>query len=77
MTNTFWVGANIMFDLGTGKTTQVLLLVNREDDATTFKSEDARTYLSFVQHRAEHIKWSLEKSKERPGMYVIKGLQDA
>jgi hypothetical protein len=76
MTNILWVAANIIFDLETGKKTEVLLLASREDDATTFKEEDAPTYLEFVKRRAPHIEWSKEGSKERPGMYVIKGVQN-
>ena len=76
MTNTFWLGGNILFDLETGKTTQVLLLVNREEDATTFKEDDARTYLAFVKRRTSDIQWSQHKSKERPTMFVIKGVQN-
>jgi hypothetical protein len=33
--NTFWVAANVMFDLGTGETKQILLLVNRVEIALT------------------------------------------
>lgn len=77
MTNTLWIAANIIFDLETGKTTQVLMLVNREEDATVFSQKDADTYLYFVGNRAKNIKWSLEKSKERPNMLVIRGVQDA
>jgi len=76
ITNTFWIGANILFDLETGRTSQVMLLVNREDDATTFKEEDARSYLAFVKRRAADIQWSLARSKTRPDMYVIKGVQN-
>jgi hypothetical protein len=75
MTNTFWVAANVLFDLETGRTTDVLLLVNTEKDATTFTPEDADTYFSFVQRRRPKLQWSLEASRERPGMRVIKGVQ--
>ena len=55
MTNTFWVAANIIFDLRTGATTQVLMLVNRESDATIFETEnEAQTYLSFNIPRAAY-----------------------
>jgi hypothetical protein len=77
MTNILWIGANILFDLETGKTTQVLLVVNREEDATTFSREDAGTYLSFVKRRAAHINWSLEPSKDRPEYFVVRGIQNA
>jgi hypothetical protein len=76
MTNTLWVAANIMFDLETGKTTQVLLLSPRESDATTFKEDDAKLYLEFVQRRAPLIKFGLWSSVERPGLFVIRGIQD-
>jgi hypothetical protein len=76
-TNTFWIGANILFDLETGRTTRVMLLVTREDDATIFKEEDARIYLSFVKRRATDIQWSMARSKEKPDKYVIRGTQDA
>lgn len=76
MTNDLWVAGNILFDLETGKTTQVLLLVGREEDATTFKAEEADTYLSFVKRRAPNIEWSRETSRLRPRMFVIKGVQN-
>ena len=75
MKNTFWIGANVLFDLETGKTTEVMLLVSREDEATTFNKADADLYLSFVKRRRPKIHWLLEVSKERPKMWVIKGIQ--
>jgi hypothetical protein len=75
MTNKFWIAANIIFDLNTGATSQVLMLVNRELDATIFETEkDAQVYVSFVEHRARNIKWHLDPSSQRPG-WVIRGLQ--
>jgi hypothetical protein len=76
MTNTFWVSGNILFDLETGKTTQILLLANREEDATTFTEKDANGYFAFVKQRSKYIHWSLEPSKERAGQFVIKGVQN-
>jgi hypothetical protein len=80
MTNTFWIGANILFDLETGKTTQVFQLVYREEDATTMPMQQATTSLSFVESRAARfspdIKWSIEKSVLRPALFVIKGEQN-
>src|SRR5216683_3287666 len=40
-TNTFWIGANLQFDLDTGHTRRVLQLVFRQEDATTFNQVDA------------------------------------
>lgn len=37
--NTFWVAANIMFDLGTGEKKEILLMVNKVEDATVFITE--------------------------------------
>jgi hypothetical protein len=77
MTNTFWLAANIQFDLGTGKRTDVLTLVNQEIDATFFKKPDAESYKSFVETRAPEIKWSVEPTNLRgTGMYVIRGVQN-
>lgn len=75
--NNFWIGANILFNLETGLTNQVLLLVNREKDATIFSEQDAQTYLMFVKNRAANIRWFVEKSSERAGMFVIRGEQNA
>jgi hypothetical protein len=77
MTNTFWIAANIIFELGTGATKQVLMLVNRESDATVFESEkEAQTYFSFVKNRAQDIQWFLESpTPQRPRGWVIRGVQ--
>ena len=76
MTNTFWIAANVIFDLGTGHTSQVLMLVNRESDATFFDTEaEARTYLEFVHRRAKHIEWHLEGPTPQRPSYVIRGEQ--
>ena len=79
MTNTFWIAANIIFELGTGKTSQVLMLVNRADDATTFATAaEAQNFLQFVQSRAAHIVWFLEPpTPQRPKGYLIRGEQKA
>jgi hypothetical protein len=75
--NNFWIGANILFNLETGLTNQVLLLVNREKDATIFNEQDANTYFNFVRSRATNIRWFVEKSIERADMFVIRGEQNA
>jgi hypothetical protein len=83
MTNTFWIAANIIFELGTGKTTPVLMLVNRLDDASFFATEhEAQTYLSFVQTRAPNIQWFIDPPiSPRPPIFqtqqgfVIRGVQ--
>jgi hypothetical protein len=78
--NTFWIAANIMFDLETGKTKQILLLVNRQEDATFFNSEVAQNYLNFVKQRAGGIVWVIEPL-DMPVLpieqqrFVIKGVQ--
>src|SRR6266571_1225938 len=58
--NTFYIAANIIFDLGTGESKQVLMLVNKAEDASVFSSTDAQKYLSFVSVRAPKIVWSVE-----------------
>ena len=84
MMNTFWIAANIIFDLSTGTTKQVLMLVNRADDATVFSSEkEAETYLNFVQVRAPNIRWVIEiptpliatPMPQKPQGYLIRGVQ--
>jgi hypothetical protein len=77
MTNTFWIAGNIIFDLATGKTTDVFMLVNREQDATIFETrEEAETALSFVQRRAEKIQWFLENpTPQRPQGWSVRGVQ--
>ncbi len=77
--NTFWVAANVMFDLGTGETKQILLLVNKVEDATVFTSQDATNYFNFVSVRARNIVWVIEPLTSGPfrlaGRFVIKGEQ--
>jgi hypothetical protein len=77
--NTFYIGANILFDLETGKTSQILLLATSESSATYFTKTDAENYLAFVVPRAErfakNIKWTVEETNQRTGMYVIRGVQ--
>jgi len=66
-----------LFDLQTGKTTQVLLLVYRAEDASTFNKQDAEAYLSFVQARATNIAWSIQRSPSvGDGRFVIRGEQN-
>jgi hypothetical protein len=74
--NVFWIGANILFDLGTGATSQVLLLVYREEDASTFTKQQADLYLSFVKARGAHIVWEIKSSTVRRELFVIRGEQD-
>ena len=76
-TNTFWIGANIIFDIGTGKTTNVLMLVNRKEDASVFATrDDADKYLLFVQNRAPRIVWTIEPpTPQRPQGFLIRGEQ--
>jgi len=74
-----------MFDLGTGEKKEVLLLVNRVEDATVFSEFDAKSYMAFVSRRATNISWSMEgypshpwgviKPLGQPNTFVIKGLQ--
>jgi hypothetical protein len=78
--NTFWVAANVMFDLGTGEKKEILLLVNKVQDATVFTEQDAQNYAHFVSARASNIVWSVERltighNLERLGRFVIKGVQ--
>lgn len=77
ITNVFWIAANILFETATGKTTQVLMLVNRESDATIFTTQqEAEKYFSFVQVRAAQIVWYLDPPKpQRPQGWVIRGQQ--
>jgi len=79
MTNTFWISTNIIFDLGTGKTSQILMLVNREGDAAAFNTlKEAQTYLAFVQARAGQIQWFVDPpTPQRPQGYLIRGVQNA
>ncbi len=75
MTNNLWVAANILFDLETGKKTEVLLLAPREADATYFSKADAELYMNFVKQRARNIEWTIYPTNQRPGMFVIQGVQ--
>jgi len=79
MTNVFWIGANILFDLQTGETKQVYQFVFREEDATTLTKDQASVTRSFVESRAgqfvTNIVWSIERSVLRPGLFVVKGEQ--
>jgi hypothetical protein len=79
--NTFWVAANIMFDLGTGEKKEILLMVNKVEDATVFTEQDAQRYFQFVAARASNIGWSVERlttshNLQRLGRFVIKGVQN-
>lgn len=78
MTNTFWIAANITFDLKTGEKKDILMLVNHEIDATFFTREDADLYYTFVTVRAQNIIWSVEPTNLRgKGLFVIRGIQNA
>lgn len=74
--STFWAAVNIIFDLDTGKTSNVMMLVNHVEDATVFNNlQEANTYLSFVQRRATKIQWHLDSpTPQRPG-FRIRGVQ--
>jgi len=63
-----------MFDLGTGDTKEILLLVNKVEDATVFTQHDAMSYLNFVSVRAQKIIWTVEPAR-RADRFVIKGVQ--
>jgi hypothetical protein len=80
VTNVFWIGANVLFDLQTGETKQVLQFVFREEDATTLTEASANTYISFIQGRAANYvgntTWHKEPSTLRRGLFVIKGVQE-
>lgn len=79
MVNTFWIAANIIFDLKTGETKDVLTLVNHEIDATFFRREDADLYYSFVTGRTaqKNIQWTIDSSNLRgQGWFVIRGVQN-
>jgi hypothetical protein len=77
MTSTFWLGANIIFDLETGKTTRVVMLVWRVEDASVFATErEGLNYLSFVRTRSTDIEWFLDgPTPKRPLGYVLRGVQ--
>jgi len=73
-TNTFYIAANIIFDLSTGDTKQVLTLVNNRQDATIFSARDAQNYTNFVKTRAQNIEWSVEPlSGEHRSTYFPQG----
>jgi hypothetical protein len=82
-TNTFYIAANIIFDLRTGDSKNVLMLVNKPGDASIFNSGDAQNYLNFVKERARGIVWSIEQvspptpvfGREQPPRFIIKGVQ--
>jgi hypothetical protein len=77
MTNTLFIAANILFDLETGKATQVFMFVTREDDATLFSKEDAAFFLHFVKQRApKNIQWATLAATQRTGMFIIQGVQN-
>ncbi len=59
-TNTFYIAANIIFDLATGETKNVLMLVNKPEQASIFSAGDAQNYKDFVSARASKIIWSVE-----------------
>jgi len=76
-TNILWIAANIIIDTITGETNQVLMLVNRESDATVFDTEqEALNYLAFVKARVTHIQWFLDgPTPQKPQGWVIRGIQ--
>jgi hypothetical protein len=78
MTNTFWIAANIIFDLGTGEKKEILTLVNHEIDATFLKRKDAELYFNFVSVRATNIIWSIDSTRLRGqgDLFVIRGVQN-
>lgn len=77
MQNIFWIAANVIFELQTGKTTDILTLANRVDDATVFETEtEAQKFLLFVQTRAPRIAWAIQPpTPQRPHGYLIRGVQ--
>jgi hypothetical protein len=80
--NTYYIAANIIFDVTTGETKQVLMLVNKPEDATIFAYGAAENYANFIRVRAQKIVWSVEPVKPKFGLpplitdrYIIKGVQ--
>ena len=83
--NTFWIAANIMFDINAGEKREILLLANKVKDATPFTHDDAAKYCAFVKVREPNIVWSVEPYptsdafRRRPygsgGRFVIKGVK--
>jgi len=77
--NVFWIGGNVLFDLNTGATSEVLLFVYREEDASTFTIMSAKAYLQFVSQRTPktaRINWSIEAASKRRDFFVIRGEQE-
>jgi hypothetical protein len=84
---TFYVAFNIIFDLETGATKRVLLLVNKVEDATVFGEQESQNYFNFVSMRAPNMQWTVEAlmpspllpsvlfKEHSPQRYVIKGVQ--
>jgi hypothetical protein len=78
-TNVFWIGGNLVLDLTTGKMSQVFLLVYKEEEASTFSEESAENVKREFGERAapfSKIRWEVQKSKARKGLFVVKGEQD-
>lgn len=77
-TNQFWIAANIIFELGTGQTKEVLMLVNNVLEATVFPSEqEAANFYNFVRSRASTVQWFLDPpTPQRPQGWVIRGIQE-
>jgi hypothetical protein len=78
-TNTFYIALNIIFDLATGEARNVLMLVNKPEQASIFSTTDAENYKNFVSARASKIVWSVEQlttghDLERLGRFIIKGV---
>ena len=72
-----------MFELGTGEKKEILLMVNKVEDATVFTEQEVQRYFQFVAARASNIAWSVERltighigrKLQRLGRFVIKGVQ--
>jgi hypothetical protein len=86
-TNTFYIAANIIFDLATGEAKNVLMLVNKPEQASIFSATEAQTYKNFVGARASKIIWSVEqvlsqqvtgyglpRLQPEPQQFIIKGV---
>lgn len=75
--NIFWIAANIIINTTTGETNQVLMLVNRDSDATVFDTQaEAMNYLQFIKMRVSHIQWFLDSpTPQKPHGWVIRGIQ--
>lgn len=69
--NTFYIAANIIFDIATGDTRSVLMLVNKPEDASIFSATDAQKYINFVKVRAQKIIWEVEPlpSTDTPDLF--------